>query len=288
MPSTGDEQNNEDNMSPIIKKKGEKITIPAKYILFVRTILGTALILLTLYTDRISRPLSEIAGRLIIPMQAGISRVGSYLSNRTEELGYIRDLLAENERLRDEIDQLTIENALYKQDRYELASLRALFELDALYEDYEKVGARIIARDPGNWFHSFTIDKGWEDGLMVDMNVMAGSGLAGRIVKVGPNWAKVTTIIADNSNVSGKVLSTEDNLIVRGNRELYAEGVVVFEQLIDNADRVTIGDRVVTSNISDKYLPGILIGYITPVVDFEYMSEVLVILQLKQSIEEED
>jgi rod shape-determining protein MreC len=135
------------------------------------------------------------------------------------------------------------------------------------------------------------------------MNVMASSGLAGRIVKVGPNWAKVTTIIADNSNVSGKVLSTEDNLIVRGNRELYAEGVVAFEQLIDNADRVVIGDRVVTSNISDKYLPGILIGYITainrdannltksgyltPAVDFEYMSEVLVILQLKQSIEEE-
>jgi rod shape-determining protein MreC len=175
--------------------------------------------------------------------------------------------------------------------------------LDAQYADYNKVGARIIARDPGNWFHSFTIDKGYEQGIQEDMNIMAGSGLVGRIVKVGPNWAKVTTIIADNSNVSGLVLSTEDNLIVKGNLELYMEGVVEFEQLIDNADRVVAGDKVVTSNISDKYLPGILIGYITavsrdannltksglltPAVNFEHLNEVLVIMELKQGIEEE-
>ena len=62
------------------------------------------------------------------------------------------------------------------------------------------------------------------------------------------------------------------------------------------------GDKIVTSNISDKYLPGILIGYIntintdsnnltksgyiTPAVDFEHLEEVLVILELKQTIEE--
>jgi rod shape-determining protein MreC len=81
------------------------------------------------------------------------------------------------------------------------------------------------------------------------------------------------------------------------------EGVVEFEQLFDNADRVVTGDKVVTSNISDHYLPGILIGYITtinrdannltksghlmPAVDFEHLHEVLVILQLKQNISEE-
>lgn len=289
-------------MSPIIKKKGEKFTIPGKYLLFIFTILCTGLIVLTLYTDYISRPLGIIAGRIIIPMQTGISEVGSFLSSRSEELVHIRDLLAENERLRSQIDQLTIENNLYRQDRYELNNLRELFELSAQYDDYEKVGARIIARDPGNWFHSFTINKGSDHNLSVDMNIIAGSGLVGRIVKVGPNWSNVTTIIADNFNVSGQVLATEDNLIVKGNLELYAEGVIEFEQLIDNADRVVIGDKVVTSHISPKYLPGILIGYINtisrdannltksgrliPAVDFEHLNEVLVILELKQEIVE--
>ncbi len=124
----------------------------------------------------------------------------------------------------------------------------------------------------------------------------------GRIVDVGPDWAKVMSIIDDNSNTSGMVLSTSDNLMVRGDLEQYAEGMIRFEMLIDNADRVVEGDKIVTSNVSDKYLPGILIGYIakvnvdsnnltksgliTPAVDFEHLEEVLVITQLKQTIGE--
>ena len=201
-----------------------------------------------------------------------------------------------------QIDDLTIENTILQQDRYELTNLRELYQLDSQYEGYEKIGARIIAKDTGNWFHSFVIDKGEEDGVAVDMNVIAGSGLVGRVVDTGPNWAKVTAIIADNSNVSGKVLATSDYLLVEGDLELYGSGFIRFEKLVDSADKVVVGDKIVTSNISDKYLPNILIGYIntlnvdannitksgqlTPAVDFEHLEEVLVILQLKQSIEE--
>ncbi len=189
-----------------------------------------------------------------------------------------------------------------QQDRYELTNLRELFDLDSQYDEYDMVGARIIAKDSGNWFHSFVINKGYEDGLMIDMNVLAGSGLVGRIVDVGPDWAKVMSIIDDNSNTSGMVLSTSDALIVSGDLELYAEGVIRFEKLIDHADRVVEGDKIVTSNVSDKYLPGILIGYISKVnvdsnnltksglvtlaVDFEHLEEVLVITELKQTVEE--
>ena len=98
------------------------------------------------------------------------------------------------------------------------------------------------------------------------------------------------------------VLSSSDNLIVSGNLKLYASGVIEFEQLVDSKDVVVEGDKVVTSNISDKFLPGILIGYIstinrdsnnltksgylTPAVDFEHLEEVLIILEQKQTIEE--
>ncbi len=223
-------------------------------------------------------------------------------SVRSEELVQIRSLLSENESLKAQIDELTIDNTILQQERYELTTLRDLYQLDSQYEGYEKVGARIIAKDAGNWFHSFVIDKGEEDGISIDMNVIAGSGLVGRVVDVGPNWAKVTSIIADNSNVSGKVLATSDHLVVSGDLELYGSGVIKFEKLVDSADKVVEGDKIVTSNISDKYLPNILIGYInvlnvdannitksgqlTPAVDFEHLEEVLVITQLKQSIEE--
>ena len=289
-------------MSPIIKKKGEKFTIPSKYLLFILTLLCTGLIVLTFSTDILSAPLSAVGGFVITPLQNGVSKAGSWLNTRSKELVQIRSLLQENENLQEQIDQLTIENIKLQQDRYELTNLRELYNLDSQYDEYEKIGARIIAKDSSNWVHTFVINKGAEDGLLTDMNVMAGSGLVGRIVDVGPDWAKVMSIIDDNSNTSGMVLSTSDNLMVRGDLEQYAEGMIRFEMLIDNADRVVEGDKIVTSNVSDKYLPGILIGYIakvnvdsnnltksgliTPAVDFEHLEEVLVITQLKQTIGE--
>ena len=291
-------------MSPIIKRKGEKFTIPGKYLLFILTFLCTAMMLITFGTDVFNRPFNTVFGYVIVPFQQGISRMGSWLVNRSEELVQIRTLLEENERLRNEVAALTEENTLLQQDRYELNQLRELLDLDEQYGEYDKVGARIISRDSGNWYSSFIIDKGTEDGLSVDMNVIAEGGLVGIITSVGPNWARVTSIISDNSNVSAKTLATEDNLIVSGDLQLMADGVITFSMLVDSRNAVTEGDKVVTSDISDKFLPNILIGYIntinrdsnnltksgyiTPAVDFEHLGEVLVITDLKQQVVEEE
>ncbi|MCH5338100.1 MAG: rod shape-determining protein MreC [Acetatifactor sp.] len=290
-------------MSPVVKRKGEKFTIPSKYLLLFLTILCTVMMLITFGTDVFNRPLSTAVGHMVVPFQQGISKLGEWLSNRSEELVQIRDLLEENERLRAEIAALTEENTLLQQDKYELNQLRELVQLDEQYGSYNKVGARIIGRDAGNWYTSFVIDKGSDDGLAVDMNVIASGGLVGRITSVAPNWARVTAIISDNSNVSGMTLSTEDNMIVSGNLKLMADNCITFSQLVDSRNAVVVGDKVVTSEISDKFLPNILIGYInsietdsnnltksgllTPAVDFEHLSEVLVITDMKQSIAEE-
>ena len=289
-------------MSPLVPQKGDRFTIPGKYLLFILTIVCIALVIISFKTDLLSKPVSSIGGVLVTPLQNGLSKAGSYLSSRTEDLKQLKEVLKENEELKAQVDALTIENVKYQQDRYELTNLRELYDLDKQYDDYEKIGARVIAKDAGNWFHSFVIDKGEADGLAIDMNVMAGSGLVGRITDVGSHWAKVLSIIDDSSNVSGMVLSTSDNLVVTGDLKLFEDGVLSFEKLVDSGDRVSEGDKVVTSNISDKYLPGILIGFIssinkdannltksgfiTPVVDFEHINEVLIITQVKQTVEE--
>lgn len=289
-------------MSPIVRRKGERFTLPGKYLLFILTVLCTGMMLMTFSTDIFNKPLNTVAGYIIVPFQRGISSVGGWLSTRSEELVQIRALLDENEALKQQVDELTIENTQLQQEKYELNNLRELYKLDTQYAEYEKTGARIIARDSGNWYHSFTIDKGSDDGLAVDMNVIADGGLVGRIIAVGPNWAKVTSVISDNSNVSGQILATGDKLIVSGDLEMMQSGQIRFSQLLDSAGVVAEGDKIVTSNISDKYLQGILIGYIQditldsnkltksgtviPAVDFEHLDEVLVILELKQTVEE--
>lgn len=288
-------------MSPVVKRKGERFTLPGKYLLFILTALCVVLMFLTFGTNVFNKPLNTALGRVVVPFQQGISQAGEWLSGRSEELVQIRELLDENARLRDRVAALTEENTLLQQDKYELNELRALIELDEQYGEYQKIGARIIARDPGNWYTAFTIDKGSDDGLAENMNVIAGGGLVGRITSTGPNWSQVTAIISDNSNVSAMTLATGDKMIVSGDLKMMADGVITFNKLVDSKNVVVVGDKVVTSDISDKYLPNILIGYIhtinrdnnnltksgyiTPAVDFEHLSEVLVITDLKQVVE---
>lgn len=291
-------------MSPVIKRKGERFTLPSKYLLLILTIVCTLMMLITFGTDVFNRPLNAVAGYVVVPFQQGIGKLGGWLSNRSEELVQIRTLLDENAALKEQVAALTEENTLLQQDKYELNTLRSLMDLSEQYSEYPKEGARIISRDSGNWYSSFIIDKGYEDGIGVDMNVIAGGGLVGRITSVGPNWARVTAIISDNSNVSGMTLSTQDNLIVSGGLQQMADGCITFSQLVDSQNMVKEGDKVVTSDISDKYLPNILIGYISkidkdsnnltksgliiPAVDFEHLGEVLVITDLKQTVSEEN
>ncbi len=276
--------------------------MPSKYLLFILTVLCTVMMLVTFGTDVFNRPLNVVVGYVIVPFQQGIEKVGGWLSNRSEELVQIRTLLDENAELKAEVAALIEENTLLQQDKYELNKLRELFELDGQYAEYNKVGARIIGRDSGNWYSSFLIDKGEDDGLEVDMNVIAQGGLVGRITSVGPSWARVTSIISDNVHVSAMTLSTEDNMTVTGDLRLMAEGGSTFSHVGGGQDSVREGDKVVTSNISDKYLPNILIGYISsiskdannltksgeivPAVDFEHLGEVLIITDRKQSVVE--
>ena len=287
-------------MSPIINRRGEEFALPSKYLLFILTVLCTAMIIITFNTNLFTGPLNSFAGIFVVPFQKGITSVGTYMKDTADRLSSITKLLEENENLKEQIAELTVTNTTLEQDKYELTELRNLYQLDDAYENYEKVGARIIGKDAGNWYHSFVIDKGSDDGLAIDMNVIANGALVGRIIDVGPDWSKVQAIIADNASVSPMVLSSSDNLIVSGNLELYNQGVISFSKLVDDVDKVSIGDKIVTSNISDKYLPGILIGYIstldddsnnltksgtlTPAVDFEHMNVVLVILELKKNI----
>ncbi|MCR5092562.1 MAG: rod shape-determining protein MreC [Lachnospiraceae bacterium] len=292
-------------MSPVVEKKERvRFRIPSQYVLFLLSLLSVALMLVTSATDVMNTSFFTSLESTLAPLQKGLTNAGNFLKERGDALKNIRTLEQENEELRRQIDALQTENIYLQQEEYELSSLRQLYELDAQYQDYEKTGARIIAKDAGNWYHSFLIDKGTDDGLAIDMNVIAGSGLVGRISAVGEGWARVQTIIADNSSVSGMVLSSSDNLIVTGSLEMYQNGKISFSKLVDPADRVAVGDKIVTSNISDKYLPGILIGYIskvdldannltksgelTPATDFEHLSEVLVITTQKSEYEQSE
>lgn len=282
-----------------MKKKNQASAVN-RYLLLGLSIFCIIMMLLSSFSDKASGPFKALANVTVIPLQQGFNYVGGWLGDMTDNFETMQQLRSENEKLQEQVDSLMTENNYLQEERYELERLQELYQLDSNYAEYEKTAAHVIGSDSGNWFNTFTIDKGSRDGIEVDMNVMAGSGLVGIVVEVGPTWAKVRSIIDDSSNVSGMVLSTSDRCIVSGDLALMSDGQIRFEQMENNENEVAVGNQIVTSYISDKYLQGILIGYvsevtvdsnnltrsgyITPAVDFKNIQEVLVITTTKAEL----
>lgn len=284
-------------------KRKSRFVLPTKYILLILSGICIVAILLSFTMNISGGPLNTVAGYVFIPMQRGVNTVGTWISEKADNLKNLADVMAENEELHRQVDSLTTELNTVKLEQYELENLRELLELDQKYPSYEKVAANVIGKDGGNWFHNFTIDKGTNDGIEEDMNVIASGGLVGIVTDVGPNYAKVASIINDTSKVTGTVTTTSDGLIVNGSLQNMNESMEIeFTNLNDKDDAVALGDPVVTSHVSDQYQQGILIGYIsslktdsnnltksgtiTPAVDFEHIQEVLVILNKKQTADD--
>lgn len=283
-----------------MKKKKNQTSVMNRYLLIGLSVFCIFMMLLSSFSDKVGGPFKVVANVTVIPLQQGINQIGCWMGDMKDNFQTLKQVRAENTKLQKQVDSLITENNNLQQERYELQRLQELYQLDKNYADYKKTAAHVIGKDSGNWFSTFTIDKGSKDGIATDMNVMAGSGLVGIVTEVGPTWAKVRSIIDDSSNVSAMVLSTSDRCIVSGDLSLMSDNQIRFGQMENNDNTVSVGDQIVTSYISDKYLQGILIGYvsevtvdsnnltrsgyITPAVDFKNLQEVLVITTTKADL----
>lgn len=269
-----------------------------KMLLIVLTVICMLLVSVSVLFKDVTRPFTNIVAAVVIPMQDGINSVGVWVSDRFTSMQSMEELRTENEQLRQQVENLTQQNESLQSDQQELEDLRSLFSLSQQYANYTKVGARVISSGSGNWYENFIINKGSDDGIAVNMNVLAGDGLVGIVTEVGSNYAKVQSIISDDSNVSAMSVNTSDTCVVRGNSQSARRDEVIDVTYISKDATMVDGDELVTSNISSKYLPGLKIGtvsgiemdssnltksaVITPVVDFQHIDEVLVITQLKE------
>ncbi len=279
-------------------KRRKKNNFPARYVLLFMSIFCVLLLFFSVRISSFNTPVNTVAGNVIIPMQNGINRVGNGLNNLRDNLVSKKQLQEENEELRQELSEARA--ALYQLpvDQDEYNRLKELYETDQAFSEYDKVAAEVIGRNSDNWFSTFLINKGSKDGITEDMNVIADGALVGIVIDVGPNYATVRSIIDDISNISCKNMTTGGLIVVSGSlQSMNTSGTIQFSDLRDVDDTAEIGDEIVTSQISDLYLPNIPVGYITevgissnkmtkegsltPIVDFSNLENVLVILQTK-------
>jgi rod shape-determining protein MreC len=229
-------------------------------------------------------------GTVIAPVQKFNTGTVNWFKKKAAYFTGINNLQKENEELKKQLDAKNIELNRLEMVETENANLTELLNISSRYSQYDMVAANIIAKDTGNWYDNFTIDKGTKDGLAQNMVVLTGDGLVGRIRVCGYNYATVASIIDDTDAISAKSLRTDDLGYISG--DLSNKGMCKMEY-IDSTTELTEGDEVITSNLSEIFPPGITIGYIKeissdqsaltkqaiikPAVDFKHLDSVMVI-----------
>lgn len=270
---------------------------PKLLLIFLSAICGILLTVSVMYKD-VVKPFTNVVAFVVVPMQNGINTVGGWAGDHLGDFRSMKQLKKENAELKERVEQLTEVNQRLEVNASEAGELAGLLKLDEEYKDYKKIGARVISKGSGNWYETFVINKGTKDGVEVDMNVLSGTGLVGIVEEAGINYAKVRSIMDDDTNVSARSAKSKDTCVVKGNSQMMQESGTIEVQYISKDAEMQNGEKLYTSHISSRYLPGLLIGTIsditmdstnltksgkvTPVVDFTHIQQVLVITQKKE------
>lgn len=235
----------------------------------------------------------KAVGTILTPVQNAVSSATGAVKNFFETwrnydtLQEEYDLLSiENEQLKMEI--ISADEALSENER-----LKSLIDAEDTYQSLDPIYAKVIARDAGTWFETFSLNRGSNHGVATGMAVVNGDGLIGRVYEVGPNYSKVITIIDSRSRVACLVQRTRDNGIMYGQTTSSDTAAQCYVYYLPNVNNITPGDTVVTSGTDSLYPKGLKIGnvsavsldagsdgtyaIVTPSVDFQRIEEVFIL-----------
>ena len=215
---------------------------------------------------------------VVTPIQKLFTGIGDGVSNF---FGYFANV----DKLQNEIEALKTENAKLKKEvnenesgKLENEQLRQLLNMKKSVTEFELEAASIIARNPSNWYNTFTIDKGAADGIALNQPVVAaGNSLVGRISEVGTTWATVTVVSDSEHSAGAQIVRSGEYGNCEGDSSLAADGNLRLTFISKNAN-IIVGDTVITSGLGGIYPKGLVIGKIQKIrPDIQGISQYAVI-----------
>ncbi len=236
------------------------------------------------FLQKIGQPLAQL---IALPIQA-LAVLDRNVRDTWNGYVALREVHEENQRQREEIQQLRRENS---ELREHASASERLAELLTFKESapFQTVAAQVIGRDASNWYRGLVLNKGERDGVKVDMAVITPSGAVGRVVKTTAFTSMVLLATDSHNAITGLIQRTRDEGIIEG----VPQGHLRMKYL-PLLSPIQEGDRVVTSGLAGGFPKGLAIGTITridkvegdlfqsaeimPDVDFSRLEEVLVII----------
>lgn len=263
---------------------------PIFVILLILMIGGLTLVRFTAQERTNTTLIEQSVNALFSPLQRGVTFVQNKLGETFSFLGKIIKLNEENQQLKVENEKLKAANNRLQQLEEENWRLRKLLFM-AENEEHKMIPAKVISRDPSNWFSQIVINKGRREGIDSNMAVVTNEGIVGRIVEVANDSAKVMLITDNGSSIGIRSRRTRDLGVAKGQGE--QSNFLLLDYLALESD-VRPGDVFISSGLGEVIPEGIVIGFVTeveegylgltkraklePAVDFSKLEEVFVII----------
>lgn len=186
-------------------------------------------------------------------IEDGIVFTYSFLQRQTRLVEHSRNL-------EDELAKLKMENSILSNQIKGLKRLELVSGFKESNPRFNLLGARVIRREPSQWLNTILLDRGRVDGVKPSMAVVNENGLIGKVISVSDYTSRVLFILDPGNTVSVKILRNNVMGVLKGN----GDGTCSL-QYISNGTDVKIGDIVVTSEVSELYPSGIIVGKVESV-----------------------
>ncbi|MBQ3939890.1 MAG: rod shape-determining protein MreC [Oscillospiraceae bacterium] len=207
-------------------------------------------------TDVFSRALQTA----VQPVRRFSSSISDSVNRRLDTYFKSKAYRDENARLRDRVAELNGQLIGYDDAVQELNALRDQLKIKERTPDFVlSEPCRVRMPVTNDMTGSFQIDRGEEDGILLNAPVIDSHGLVGVVTAVSAESATVTTILSPELSVGVTVLETGEDGIVEGNLKYAADGKTKLIYL-DKDSKVREGNLVITAGTTGLFPYGLPVG----------------------------
>ncbi len=230
------------------------------------------LVLIVIFSNKESNTsfFENIANKLVMPMQNGLTYLKNKVSGNSTFFTDINNLKNENKELKSENSKLEQSLRELENIRTENETLKEYLGLTEKYGEYKTVPGYIINKDISNYSKTIIINVGKKDGIEEKMTVIADEGLVGHVISVTDSTAKVRTIIDTSSSISCLMSTNKDSIVCKGTLDSNSELKAMY---IPTDANLVQGDSVETSGLGGIYPKGIYVGSIKKIVNSKNITD---------------
>lgn len=222
------------------------------------------LMLRTAWSGGSSTITASIFSTVLSPVQHLSSTISNFFYDAFSGIATSGQIKAQNKALQKQVSDLRSKLVNYNQMQQENAQYQKMYSILKENPDLKLAPARVISRDPGQWYSAFTIDKGSVDGIKPYEPVITPDGLVGETTQVMATTSVVTTILDPTVKVSVVVSETGDIGLAHGDRTLSSKGLLAIDYLPKDS-AVATGDIVVTAGRAGVFPANLKIGLVQQV-----------------------